>query len=125
LFIGNYTEWHNRETKRKREADEFAAMERAEREKEEKKRRQAEHREREQARTKAGPTANSLSRLKTEQLEKRIEELETKIKSIDEKLASPDVWQNHSKAEKLGKERAALVEELEPLEFEWMSRAGA
>ncbi len=47
------------------------------------------------------------------------------IKEIDEKLSDPDVWSDHKKSDKLGKERAKLVADLEPLEFEWMSRAEA
>ena len=124
IFTGNYSEWHNRERTRGRERDVILARDRAEFERSEKKRKQEEHRERERekTKTKSAPSANSLSRMRMEQLEERIESFETRIKEIDAKLADPDVWQNHKKADKLGKERTSLVSELEPLEFEWMSR---
>ena len=68
-------------------------------------------------------TSDKLSRMKTEQLEQRISDIEGRIKAIDASLSDGGVWRDHAKCDKLGKERTALVQELEPLEFEWMRRA--
>jgi len=124
LFVGNYTDWHKRELTRKRDSEQREAQARMNREKDEKKKRQAVHKEREKSKSSKGPSASGLARLKTEQIEERIEKIETRIKQLDKQLSNPDVWQNHKKADKLGNERATLVAELEPLEFEWTNRAG-
>ena len=56
-------------------------------------------------------------------LESEIERIESRIKEIDQSMNDPDVWSNPKKCEQLGAERAKLAADLEPLEFEWMSRA--
>ncbi|QYU69669.1 hypothetical protein J4558_05905 [Leptolyngbya sp. 15MV] len=66
----------------------------------------------------------TLARLSTEQLEARIEKIETRIKEIDAAFADPDVYGDPKRATSLGDERKRLIEELEPLEFEWSQRAG-
>jgi ATP-binding cassette subfamily F protein 3 len=70
-----------------------------------------------------GLTVNALMRLRTEQLEERIEKVETRIREVDALLADPDVWRDHDKATRLTAERADLGAQLEPLEFEWARRA--
>ncbi len=143
IFLGNYTMWHDREVERAR------AKQRAEDDTRSK--RDADQRaQREQAASPAkapaakaspakaapakppasktapaasGPTAASLERLKTTQIEKRIEEIGARIAAIDQSLNDPDVWADQRKCAKLGDERTKLVQELEPLEFEWMRRA--
>ncbi len=123
IFDGNYTEWHRAHTLRQRESAQRDAAVRDREGREVKKQRQREHEAREQSRKQKGPSANALSRLKTDQIEKRIEEYETRIREIDASMGDPNVWSDARKCAKLGDERARLVAELEPLEFEWMSRA--
>ena len=65
---------------------------------------------------------NALSRLKTDQLESRIEKIECRIREIDGLFADPEVWKDSSRGAKLGEERQKLLAELEPLEFEWSQR---
>ncbi|MEC9372752.1 MAG: ATP-binding cassette domain-containing protein [Planctomycetota bacterium] len=128
IFIGNYTQWRDRETtreqSRKAEEDE---RKRAEQEREKQKRAQEEKAKRdEQAKAEAPKKSNKqrlLERMSTEQIESRIEEVEGRIKAIDQEMLSPDVWKNAAKAQRLGDERAKLMEELAPLEFEWSCRA--
>jgi len=145
VFSGNYTQWHEKSEARKAETAAREAEEKRLREDQEKKRRAAEE---EKARKKAaapaaasdgvsrggaaggatrgagaGPSRNALERLKTEQLEERIQKIEARIKEIDASMSEPDVWRDAKKMSKLGDERAKLVGELEPLEFEWMRRA--
>ena len=93
------------------------------REESERRKRQAEENKKKAA--SPGPSVNALAKLKTEQLEAKIEKIETRIKAIDVELGDPDVWRNQSKATALGDERRKLAEELEPLEFEWARRAEA
>jgi ATP-binding cassette subfamily F protein 3 len=65
----------------------------------------------------------ALSKLSLEQLEGRIEKAESRIREIDKLMCDPDVYSDHARCTKLGDERSKLVGELEPLEFEWASRA--
>ena len=123
LYDGNYTQWQRTHNEKAKALQEREAASREREEREAKKNRQREHEQREKERKAKGPSANALSRLKTEQIEKKIEETETRIREIDEQLSDPDVWSNPKKSQKLGDERSKLVTELEPLEFEWMSRA--
>jgi len=123
VFLGNYSEWHEKATARQREAAQTAADEKTRREESERRKRQAEENKKKAA--SPGPSVNALAKLKTEQLEAKIEKIETRIKAIDVELGDPDVWRNQSKATALGDERRKLAEELEPLEFEWARRAEA
>ncbi len=120
-FLGGYTEWHEKETARKREQQRADAEKSFRREAEEKKRAAA-------AKSRdvrpSAPSTNALARLKTEQLEAKIEKLETRLKAIDAELLDPAVWRDHARSAALGAERTALRGELEPLEFEWARRAG-
>ncbi len=120
---GNYTDWHEREVARRRErAAEEGERKRREEQRERDKRKAEE--EKRQASAAKGPSVNALSRLKTEQLESRIEKIQARVKEIDGLFMDPDVYGNSGKAQKLGAERQKLLEELEPLEFEWSQRAG-
>jgi ATP-binding cassette, subfamily F, member 3 len=121
-FVGNYTDWHERETIRQKDRDAEEARERKRREGQDKARRAVEENKKQQQRAEA-PSANSLSRMKLEQLESKIEKIQTRIREIDAAFSNPDVYQNQGKCNKLGAERQKLLTELEPLEFEWMSRA--
>ncbi|GAB4517410.1 MAG: ABC-F family ATP-binding cassette domain-containing protein [Phycisphaerales bacterium] len=123
LFDGNYTDWQRAHDERARARAQQDAAERERELREEKKVRQQAHQQRERERKAKGPSVSGLSRLKTEQLEQKIEETESRIRAIDQQMGDPDVWSDPKKCAKLGDERARLVSELEPLEFEWMSRA--
>jgi len=68
-------------------------------------------------------TPGSLDKLSTKKLEQRIETIELRIAEIDQAMMDPDVYSNGKKSKTLQKERTALGEELEPLEFEWARRA--
>ncbi len=125
VFNGNYSAWHEREESRRRAAAEAEAQAKRLREEQERKRREAEHaREKEKQRAAAAPSANALERLKTDQLEQKIQKIESRIREIDASMSGPDVWSDPKKCAKLGDERSRLVTELEPLEFEWLRRAG-
>jgi len=123
VFTGNYTQWHERDTARRAEREQAAASERRAREEQEKKRRAAEEAEQKRRAAQRDGSKNPLERLKTEQIEKRIEETQARISAIDLELGKPEVWKNPAKCSELGEERSRLVSELEPLEFEWMRRA--
>lgn len=123
VFLGNYSEWHEKHAAKVREAARAEAEEKARREENEKKKRQAEEAKKKQQAKVAGPSVNALERMRTEQLEQRIEKIETRLREIDGELADPDVWRDQRKSAKLGDERAKLAAELEPLEFEWSRRA--
>jgi len=128
IFAGGYTEWHEKELERKKRE--------ARKESEEKEKREAAERQRKaQAEAKARqnqpapkakaavPSNNALARLKTEQLEQKIEKLQTRLKQIDLELGNPDVWRDARKSSSLSEERTRVQQELEPLEFEWARRA--
>jgi hypothetical protein len=59
----------------------------------------------------------------TDELEKKIEQMQIRIKQIDEQTADPAVWRDARKCDQLAAERKKLMDDLEPLEFEWMRRA--
>ncbi len=124
IFHGTYTEWHEKQAARSKESQRAEAQERERREEAERKRRAAEEAKKRDAARKSGPSTNALARLKTEQLEEKIEKIETRIKQIDQELGDPEVWQDARKSGRLGEERGRLAAELEPLEFEWARRAG-
>jgi ATP-binding cassette subfamily F protein 3 len=123
IFAGGYTDWHRKEVERRKLAAERAEEERSRRESAERQKRvAAEARAREKPKP-SGPSANGLARLKTEQLESRIEKIQARIKEIDAEMGDPDVWRDVKRSNALGGERTKLNEELEPLEFEWARRA--
>ncbi len=123
VFLGNYSEWFEKDKKRKSEAAKAAAEE-----KDRKERNAAAAKRAAEAKVAAAPTPkprvaqpnNPLSKFKTEQIVERINKLEARIKEIDQELM--DSWQDTRKGEKLGTERAKLQTELEPLEYEYFSR---
>lgn len=125
IFHGSYTEWHEKDVQRKREHDRAAIEEKNRREEAERQRKQAEERRRvaKTAPKPAGPSANALARMRTEQIEEKIETLQRRIREIDGFMGDPNVWRDHAKATRLTEERTAAMEQLEPLEFEWARRA--
>ena len=129
VFNGNYTQWHEKAEERKAAEAEREAQEKRVREEQERRRRAAEEEKtRKQSPPKStkseGPSQNALERLKTEQLEAKIEQIQKRIAEIDAELSDSDNWRDAKKMSKLGDERSRLVNDLEPLEFEWMRRAG-
>ena len=122
-FHGNYTAWREKDDARQRDRSAVASEAKRTAEEGEKKRRREEEERRTAERTKQGPSGNALERMKTDQLEKRIEEVERRVRTIDAEMGQGDVWRDAKKCAKLGDERARLLRELEPLEFEWGRRA--
>ncbi|MFG0329002.1 MAG: ABC-F family ATP-binding cassette domain-containing protein [Phycisphaerales bacterium] len=121
LFHGNYAAW--REWTDRREAEARAvASEKA-----------ATPAPSKEARKKPNPTPTSsgdtstkrgsLAKLSLSKLETRIEEIEKRVQVIDAELMDPATHRDGAKTKRLTDERAALQGELEPLEFEWASRA--
>ena len=123
VFHGDYSAWRAREDDRAAEAARAHADQRAAAEAVEKKKRIAAEAEKQQQRKSQGSGGGALGRMNQKKLESEIERIETRIAEIDASMSDPDVWSNPKKCETLGAERAALVGELEPLEFEWMRRA--
>jgi ATPase subunit of ABC transporter with duplicated ATPase domains len=66
---------------------------------------------------------SKLAKLSTKDLESRIERCESRIREIDESMMDPDVYTDGKKSKRLQTERAEVTARLEPLEFEWSSRA--
>ncbi len=123
-FAGGFTEWHDKQLELAKAREREEADRQARREAEERRRRAQELAKAPRPPVSdKGPSANSLARLKTEQLESKIESIETRLREIDHALADPDVWRDHARASTLGEERTRLQADLEPLEFEWSRRA--
>ncbi|MBN8645394.1 MAG: ABC-F family ATP-binding cassette domain-containing protein [Planctomycetes bacterium] len=150
VFTGNYSAWHEREEARRKAAADAEAQAKRQRERDEqdRKRRETEQKAAQASKAtntppgkqggkqgagpggktagKQGPSStstNALERLKTEQLEEKIQKIESRIRAIDASMSDPDVYRDNRKMSQLGDERSKLVADLEPLEFEWMRRA--
>ncbi len=123
-FVGNYTEWAEKQRERKSAATKAAAEEAERREKAARQQREAEERRQKESRPANGtPKAkNPLARLSVEQLEQRIEQAQTRIKAIDQEMGTAEVWKNPARCQALGDERGKLVGDLESLEMEWLGR---
>jgi len=122
VFEGNYTEWRRREDTRAAQQAQAQAEAKARADESERQRKAAEERRRGEQRTRAD-AGDKLARLKTDQIEARIEQLETRVRELDAQMADPDVWRDHAKMNRLSAERRRAIEEKEPLEFEWSRRA--
>ncbi|MGQ0626536.1 MAG: ATP-binding cassette domain-containing protein [Phycisphaerales bacterium] len=120
-FAGNYSEWREKDLARKADKARAEQEARERRDSAEKARKASE-----EARRKPAPSApranNPLARLSLEDLDARMEKLNARIKAIDVELA--DAWNDPRRCHTLGEERTRLARDLEPLEFEWMSREG-
>ncbi|MFO0860720.1 MAG: ABC-F family ATP-binding cassette domain-containing protein [Phycisphaerales bacterium] len=125
IFHGSYSEWHEKDVQRRRERDRAESDERSRREEQERQRKAAEDRKKAEAAKprQKSPSLGALERMKTEQIEEKIEKLQTRIKEIDAALNDPEVWRDHARASKLSDERNTAIGQLEPLEFEWERRA--
>ncbi len=122
VFNGSYSEWREKEAQLKREQAGKDSEARRRREADDKAARAAAEQAK-RAKLDAGKRNDPFSRLKTEQIEQRIEKIETRIRAIDASLGDPAVWQDAPRCSTLGEERGRLMAELEPLEFEWSRRA--
>ncbi len=122
VFNGSYSEWREKEAQIKREQAGKDSEARRRREADDKAARAAAEQAR-QSKIAAAKRNDPFSRLKTEQIEQRIEKIETRIREIDAALGDPAVWQDSARCSRLGEERGRLMAELEPLEFEWSRRA--
>jgi ATP-binding cassette subfamily F protein 3 len=122
-FSGNYTGW--REKQKAIESAKNRAANEAKRalDQEEKRRKADAEKQTKAAKAATGPSSNAMDRIKTDQLEKKIETIQTRLRTIDAQMADPKVWADHAKCSALGAERGRLLGELEPLEFEWLRRA--
>ncbi|MCH2161109.1 MAG: ATP-binding cassette domain-containing protein [Phycisphaerales bacterium] len=114
LYNGRYSAWQAEEDARNAEA-EAAVRAASSQEKAPRK-----PRSNEKKKTDKG---GSLGKLSIAKLEQRIEEIERRIREIDEQMIDPAVYTDGRKTKALQSERSTLSEELEPLEFEWASRA--
>lgn len=130
-FTGNYTQWHEKQDELKKQRAEAESESKRRRDDAERQRRQAEEQKakaaqqqkQQQAASKSqNKSNNALARMKTEQIEQKIATIESRIKQIDQQLADADVWRDPRKCQQLGDERQKLAQELEPLEFEYLSR---
>lgn len=128
-FFGNYSEWREKEQARSKEAAAEESKKREERERLERQKRAAEEQRKQSERAaapkpaKLSPLQAALARMSMEQLEEKIASAEKRLREIDASLTDPAVWRDQGKSQRLGDERARLVSELEPLEFEWSRRA--
>lgn len=121
IFHGNYTEWHAKAIERKRAQAREEAEAKARAEENERRKKQADDKKNQSVKPKPQPAVNGLGRLTMDKLEERIQATQDRIQAIDAELT--EVWSEPKKADRLGSERAKLVAELEPLEFEWARRA--
>ena len=132
VFYGTYNDWAAREAaqKKQRQADEAAAKDRQASADKAKRADDDRKKQAQASKSPAKPVAATqpadakLAKLKTDQIEKRIEELQNRIKKIDEEISNGD-WRDTKKMTQLGDDRTKAAKELEPLEFEWMRRAEA
>jgi ATP-binding cassette subfamily F protein 3 len=126
VFHGSYTDWHEKEQQRAKESLARQQEEREKREKAERAKAAAEAKKDQKPKAEksgGGTSMGALERMKTEQIEARIEKIEQRLREIDGALMDPDVWRDTRKSRELGDERARLQAEKEPLEFEWSRRA--
>ncbi|QOJ00352.1 MAG: ABC-F family ATP-binding cassette domain-containing protein [Phycisphaeraceae bacterium] len=124
IFLGNYSDWHEKQQAVAKDEARAAAAEKERRERDEARRRKDEEDRRAAARraSKSNPEASRLARMTSDQIEKRIAEIEARTRAIDAEMSSGEVWKDPKKMDRLGDERRRLAEELTPLEMEYFSR---
>jgi len=123
-FLGNYAQWREHVTAESKLLREMEEQEKKQQQKHTRNNKQKSNTNKKK-KTKKGITHSigALSLMNTQKLEQRIEQIELRIKEIDQSFLEPDTQRNGKKVAKLTSERAKLIEELEPLEFEWSCRA--
>jgi ATP-binding cassette subfamily F protein 3 len=67
--------------------------------------------------------SDPLRRMGLANLERKIESLQARQSEIEQAMADPACYTDGEKVKALTRERAEVVEELEPLEMEWLRRA--
>ncbi len=123
IFHGTYTEWYEKHLEKAKEQAAYELAAKRKREDAEKARRLQEESRKKAASKPASGQLDKYARMKTDQIEVRIEQIERRMRELDAELGSADTWANAARAAKLGDERSSLAAELEPLEFEWSRRA--
>lgn len=118
VFHGSYTEWHERELARTKQAN---APRRQEAPKTSAPPVQPDKQPPEPSSPDKGKSKYSW--MKLTQVEVKIGELESQIADLDSQLADPEVWRDVSRANALTEERDALRDVLSELEAEWLRKA--
>jgi ATP-binding cassette subfamily F protein 3 len=152
IFAGTYSEWEERRVERAKAKALEDSQNKAKREEQERKRAEADKRKAEDAQKKtqqasatpqrannsqpsqasaqamakgAVPGSNpKFIKMKTQQLEAKIEELTKKAQELDFAMMAEDAWKDTEGMKKLTQQRDAAREQLAELEEEWMLRAG-
>jgi ATP-binding cassette subfamily F protein 3 len=150
VFAGCYSEWEEKRAARAKAQAQEEAQAKARREEQERKREEAQKRKAEPAPKPApGPTPRQGSqpapsspqpaptakgavpgsnpkfvKMKTQQLEAKIEELNSKAQELDFAMMADDAWKDTEGMQRMTRERDALRKQLAELEEEWMLRAG-
>ena len=117
MFAGTYTEWHDRNTRRRDGKTEA--------------RREPKRGTSSGANGKVDVPApridegekSKFSWMPLEKIEEKIAHFESRVSEIDKELADPDVWSDVERANKLTDERDRIKGELAPLEAEWVRKA--
>ena len=121
IFNGTFSQWD--EADRRRQDAKAPEPETKRSSKDAKGGRRRKDRDRASTPRRDGPDVSGLAKLSTSKIESRIEEIETRIREIDETLMDPDAYRDGKRMRRLQAERTKLAGELEPLEFEWSTRA--
>lgn len=121
VFLGTYTEWHEKQEETKRKRDGETRGKSPDRE-----RRAATQPASNQRGFPASAESKKRSKwswMRVEQLEEKIAFFESRLAGIDRELEGTDVWRDIDRANKLTNERDELIVELEGVEAEWLRKA--
>ncbi|MFT3685741.1 MAG: ABC-F family ATP-binding cassette domain-containing protein [Phycisphaerales bacterium] len=134
MFVGSWTEWHQKAVAREKERREAEVAEKARKEKAEADRKAAEERKKaQQQQAAAAPPkpkkdnrgkGSALARFSAEELEEQMGAVQAEMTAIDEELAFPETWKNREHAEALTEKREDLKAKLDSLEEEYLKRVG-
>lgn len=141
VFVGSFSEWHERKIERDRAASRETAERDRAREDQERKRKEAEKKEAERKAAavaqRAAPTPapskrsspapvpagkNRFSWMSLSQIEARMSEIQTELSDLEMKLADPSVWTDVARSNSLTGERTKARTELEELEEAWLKK---
>ncbi len=121
LFLGTYSEWLAAQTQENQETPATQEKKRASKPKAKPPTASAEAPADKNIRDRKSSPAAKLSQ---KRLEARIAEIEERLTEIDFSMNDPSVYTDGDKMKSLQDERAALRDQLEPLETEWLTRSG-